>query len=77
MHILHTSYTSIAKDTSFSNCTTGEIRLVGSNDGNEGRLEVCINSAWGTVCSDRFDSIDAAVVCEAMGGFRGSGEFNS
>ena len=65
---------SVDVDTTFSNCTTGDMRLVGSDDGHEGRLEVCVNSAWGTVCSDNFDSSDAAVACEALGGFRGNCE---
>ena len=60
--------------TEMANCTTGEVRLVGSGDGDEGRLEVCINNAWGTVCSDGFDSSDATVACEALGGFDGSGQ---
>ena len=50
------------------------MRLVGSDDGDEGRLEVCVNGAWGTVCSDEFDLTDAAVTCEALGGFNGSGK---
>ena len=33
-----------------------------------------MNAAWGTVCSDEFDSSDAAVACEALGGFNGSGK---
>ena len=69
------SLISVAIDTTFSNCTTGDMRLVGSDD--EGRLEVCVNSAWGAVCSDNFDSSDAAVACEALGGFRGSGELHT
>ena len=66
---LHTDF-----DTEASNCTTGDMRLVGSDDGDDGRLEVCVNSAWGTVCSDEFDSSDAAVACEALGGYSGSGK---
>ena len=47
---------------------------MGSDNGDEGRLEVCVNSAWGTVCSNEFDSSDAAVACAALKGFRGSGK---
>ena len=50
------------------------MRLLGSDNGDEGRLEVCVNSAWGTVCSGEFDSSDAAVACEVLGGFNGSGK---
>lgn len=41
------------------------IRLVGAS--NRGRLEVLHQSAWGTVCDDGFDSIDALVACKMLG----------
>ena len=63
-----------AFDTEASNCTPGEGRLIGSDDGDEGRLEVCVNGAWGTVCGDEFDSSDAAVACATVKGFSGSGK---
>ena len=34
-----------------------------------GRLEVCINNAWGTVCDDRFGNEDAAVACSQISGY--------
>ena len=34
-----------------ANCETGDIRLVGGSLESEGRLEVCVNQLWGTVCS--------------------------
>lgn len=74
LHIHNVLVLSVDVNTAASNCTTGEVNLVGSDDGDEGRLEVCVNGAWGTVCSDGFDSSDAAVACEALGGFDGSGK---
>ena len=33
----------------------------------EGRVEICISNAWGTVCDDAFSSEDAEVVCQQLG----------
>ena len=48
-------------------CTTGPLRLVGGNVANEGRVEICLNNVWGTVCDDGWSSIDATVVCRQLG----------
>ena len=50
-----------------SNCTDGAVRLINGSGPHEGRLEVCVNEAWGTVCSNGWDQIDTNVVCNQLG----------
>lgn len=50
-----------------SSCVSGSIRLRGSSSAAQGRVEVCSNNAWGTVCDDFFGSLDAQVVCNQLG----------
>ena len=48
-------------------CTDGGIRLAGGTQPNEGRVEVCLNSRWGTVCDDAWGTVDASVACRQLG----------
>lgn len=46
----------------------GAVRVFGV-PGNRlvGRLEICVNSEWGTVCDDGFDANAAIVACRQLG----------
>ena len=43
------------------------MRLVGGTVANEGRVEVCNNQQWGTVCDDGWGNLDANVACRQAG----------
>ncbi len=60
------------------NCHHNSLRLTGGNQSSQsqtmnGRLELCFNNAWGTVCNKSFRAIDAQVACNQLVGFEREG----
>ena len=51
----------------YIDCIEGALRLVDGSSYNEGRVEVCSNGRWGTVCGDGWTEREAALVCSRLG----------
>ena len=47
-------------------CTEGAIRLQGGSV-TQGRVEICHENSWGTVCDDSWGPADAQVACRQLG----------
>ena len=47
-------------------CETGEVRLVGGNVPYEGRVEICLDNEWGSICDISWDEADASVICARL-----------
>ena len=52
-------------------CLYGDIRLADGPTSYEGRVEICIEETYGTVCDDSWDDDDAEVVCRQLGYYGG------
>ena len=48
-------------------CRNGDLRLEGGSVYGSGRVEVCIDNVWGTVCNDSWTQLNAKVVCKQLG----------
>ena len=62
-----------------SDCEHGLVRLGDARDEEGegvrwGRVEVCLNRAWGTVCNRLFNQPDARVFCNQLPGFTAQGK---
>ena len=48
-------------------CSNGDVRLQGSANNQEGRVELCMDGVWGTVCDNSWNDTEASVVCRQLG----------
>ena len=52
-------------------CYNGDVRLVGGRHPYEGRVEVCFNETWGTICGwvspFSWNHSQADIVCNQLG----------
>ena len=79
MNHVHVSISPLASTVDYANCSTGDVTFIDFTDdetegSRQGTLQICINNAWGSVCSDNFyDTTDAVVFCDQLVGFNTTG----
>ena len=67
-NLLYLSFIIIAIGVSSGNCTAGSVRLVGGSNQYEGRVEVCVNQAWSSVCTySGWNKKSAKIICNQVG----------
>ena len=51
-------------------CANGDVRLMNGSEHTStlgiGRVEICYNNSYWSVCDDRWDILDAGVVCRQL-----------
>ena len=70
--LLYKNLVILQTDTVNDNCTHGDLRIASRSDdesalSSEGRLEICVNGVWGTICDFKYGTRDAKVACRQLG----------
>ena len=55
-------------------CQDNSVRLVNGGVPGQGRIEICYNNQWGTICNDELDEVAAEVICRQLNFNNGQGE---
>lgn len=66
-HVSHVMKSFLDASLQPESCHSGNVRLIDGPAESAGRLEVCVNQVWGTVCSRSWGSSDSKVVCRQLG----------
>ena len=48
-------------------CNESEVKLVDGASTEDGRVVICVNGLWGSVCHNNWDDYDAGVLCQQLG----------
>lgn len=48
-------------------CREADTRLIDRKTPYSGRVEICLNGVWGSICSNSWDNTNATVVCQQLG----------
>ena len=56
----------IVSGVTYSVCNTGDARLTDGSNEYEGRVEICLNGVWGSVCDLGWNDINAFAVCRQL-----------
>lgn len=54
-------------DVIVDNCTNGTVRLTDGSTQYEGRVEICYNGVWGSICDSNWTPVEANIVCKSLG----------
>lgn len=62
----HTSSNAVFQSPFMEGCYDGDVRLKGGMSSLEGRVEICQNNTYSSLCDDFWDELDAKVVCNQL-----------